>query len=244
MVVIINLQAEQNNWKKIKEEFPLLFKKYELLVNDVSHRGGGIEEKFVHGDNNVIEVLNPLQIDHFLNATVEFADARAYKDHTGRFINRLVQNSYSYGYNYNEFILTTSSLPSLNDLCTYLRGTQKRKLEVNLAGNVGHHCGSYSRHLTLTVHGDVQEYFSNFSEHGIFTIHGEVWMENSGPAVDSTFKTTNLTTLIGMVENVDALTSRYWTGNTKRKEGTPSGNKVIFIHRDGSEEVVRNYVRT
>lgn len=236
----MNTQAKQNHGKKIKEEFHLLFEKYEVLVNEVPHCGGGFEEKFVHGDNSVIEALSPVQIDSFLKATVEFADTRAYEAHTGRFINRLVQNSYNSGH--NNFILNTSGLPLLNDMCTYLQGTQKRKLEINLTGNVGYHCGSHSHNLTLTVHGDVQEYFGDFSEYGIFTIHGDAWMVDTY-TVDSTFKTTNLTTLMGMVENVDALTSRYWTCNTKRKKGTPSGNKVIFMHRDGFEEIVRNYGR-
>lgn len=156
----------------------------------------------------------------------------------GRFISHLVQNSYNFGY--NKFFLDVKNLQEIDNLCYKISGTKDNPINVKIIGNVGGECGGDSNYLEMELNGNADRSFAYHAKNSIFIINGDcgsysgagledslisfngkVGDGTSAEAINSVFKTTNLEAL-----NI----IRAWV-----PEGD-QGNKVFFIHPNGSEE--------
>ena len=71
----------------------------------------------------------------FLQATISFEDHKEYKERTGIFINKLIQESYDAGH--NGFELNTMALPLIDKIGIYIQGKEKRPIEITIHGNAG-----------------------------------------------------------------------------------------------------------
>ncbi len=81
--------------------------------------------------------------------------------------------------------------------------------------------GTEERPLFITIRGDVGFAFANYNEHSIITLHGYTQYRRYGDyARNCTFKTSKMKTLFYFLRDIS------------------THNEVIFIHRDGSEELV------
>lgn len=122
-------------------------------------------------EKSITEILTPEEIDAFLQATAAYEDQEWFKEKTGFFISRLLQNSYNHSY--NNFSLNMENIYPVNYICFKLTGTKERPIMVTIEGNVGYCLGFCSQ-------GD-----------SCFTIKGNVGEGSGVRAQRSTFKTTN-----------------------------------------------------
>ena len=187
-----------------------------------------------------VEVLSPEQIASFMFMTHKFSAHLNYLTQTGQYASQLVQNSYDAGN--NGFLLNAGENGDIGDLATWLKGEKERPIEVTIIGDYGaywgHHsencilhirgnagfsCGKTSVNLIVEIDGNAGPSCGWFTKGSIFTINGDVGESCGFGSKKSTFKTPNRETLKTMFKEV------------------PEDNRVVFIHPDGTEEIVREY---
>jgi len=211
------------------------------------------------------DILTPEQINAFLQTTIIHENHQIYSGTTGLFISKLIQNSYDHGH--NGFTLNTTALKEIHFIGYRVEGTPKKNIEVtmigtmgdfcgyesgnstfNIQGNTGKRCGSGSKKSVFNLKGSTGDYCGEQSqsiynidgntgtfcgsqaEGATFTIHGIPGDYCGDRSVHSTYKTKNKEALRKMLRDVKI---------SVRDE--PTGDKIIFIHPDGTEEVKRDY---
>lgn len=121
----------------------------------------------------IVHVLSPNQIDLFLQSTMIFEDHQNYVDLTGLFVTKLVQNSYSNGY--NDFILNTMNLPALNRLGSYLcAGLERDEPRCIVRGDIGGHCFEAASGIALQLKGDAGTYFGKDLKSSSVEVWGDI----------------------------------------------------------------------
>ncbi len=102
------------------------------------------DPKLGHTDN--LPILTPYQIQtifqKFIGKKMEFDSSHL--------MNRLMQTSFNNGY--NGFILDTGDFP-FDNLCQYLEGTSKRKMQVRVLGSAGIFFGYQSKYMDTRIEG-------------------------------------------------------------------------------------------
>ncbi len=207
----------------------------ELMKEYRKHLSTGFQfqdcKKFVRGEIQgwTDAVLSPPKIDHFLQLTSIDRDW-GYQYKVGPFIARLIQNSYNAGH--NNFILSTYDLPKIRDL-GYFSGTEENPLCIQTKGDLDSYYGVDVQYASLTIEGDVDLSFGYRAKDSTFTFNGQIPMDEDIRAENCTFRTTRRDTL--EILQMLALPPYSFTKRTARN---PLGNKIIFIHEDGREELV------
>ncbi|MFH1637759.1 MAG: hypothetical protein ABIB71_05025 [Candidatus Woesearchaeota archaeon] len=129
--------------KESKVEGGLLFEGFEELVKQYEEilaiDNWNIAKKALAKLAKIDSILEPDQINSFLQATVKYGDYRDYSWNTGDFITRLIQNSHEAGN--NRFELNTKVLSKeIHGLGYKLKGREDNLLEIIVGGNTGYAC--------------------------------------------------------------------------------------------------------
>ena len=168
--------------KKPKEGIPNLeglLKKYEEVL-ELDYL------EFAEAVNSIDQILEPEEINAFLQATIVFEDSKDYILNTGEFISKLIQNSYDKGY--NNFILNTKSLIEIHSIGDKLEGAEKKPIEVTIEGNTKNLCGYRSKNAIFNIKGNTGEWCGEESKNSIFNIEGNAGGNCGKYSTNSTFK--------------------------------------------------------
>ncbi len=109
----------------------------------------------------------------------------------------------------------------------------QKECSLTIHGNTGASFANICRDSFFEVYGDTGENSARQVENSTFIFHGKV--DGNHSCLDSTnclFKTDNRKSLETLIK---------WVPDKTFQDKGPSGNKVIFIHADGREEVIRKY---
>ncbi|MFH1637491.1 MAG: hypothetical protein ABIB71_03640 [Candidatus Woesearchaeota archaeon] len=169
-------------------------------------------------------LLNPEEINEFLQSTAKYAEEKEYHRVTGPFITQLIQNSHDAGN--NKFTLNTKALTEdLNFLGDGLLGRGNGLLEIMVDGNVGHECFIWAKDIKrISISGDAGALCGWQAENiRDFYIERIVGAYCGVGAEHSTFKTPNQETLQLLKESVP-----------KGK-----GNRIYFINPNKEEDEIR-----
>jgi hypothetical protein len=175
-------------------------------------------------DNEFYEqnVLTPTQITAFLQAvTLRYRHMAPYVIETGCFVNRLVQASYNAGH--NGFVLMTTDPPQLAFLGDKLTGRGKDDmLRIRIECDAGMHCMTNMKYVSAHITGDVDDYFAGSSSVSNFFLEGACTPQCGNTQLCS-YRTNNKV-------------ARHWLEDRLKER-----NRLVFIHEDGREELVRDY---
>jgi len=192
--------------------------------------------------------LTPSEINMFLQMTVKYDSRGCLGDSPGRFINELIIQSYHAGhtnFEFNTHILTEK----IHELGVGIGVNKKRPIRIDVNGDVGNECGIFAGNINLNISGNVGSKFGHKSCNSLFNVQGNagelfgygseksefVLTGTSDPrycgtgAISSIFKTPNRKTL------------NQFLGCISGEYDHHPGNRIVFIHKDGTEEIVRDY---
>ncbi|MFH1637251.1 MAG: hypothetical protein ABIB71_02390 [Candidatus Woesearchaeota archaeon] len=185
-------------------------------------------------------ILEPEQINSFLQATMKYEDYETYEWHTGLFVTQLIQNSHDAGN--KSFTLNTKTITkTIHNIGYKLQGRGKNLLELIVEGDVGWNCAPKAKNLgqiyitgnvgplcclnarsigKLHIGGDVGDWCGQGAENiKELYIGGNARACCGYEAENSTFKTPNRQTLRLLKKNVPK----------------DRNNKIYFINKDGTE---------
>src|SRR3989344_3998270 len=201
-----------------------------------------------------LPVLTSEQINQFIEATIEYEEHENYLDRTGLFATALIQTAYNAGF--NDFVLEPKGTQPLNWIGVWLEGTQNNPIRLTNNAQTGKNCGALTKHSTITNNAQTGDYCGHEAEHSTITNNAQTGdycgyraehstITNNAKTEDncglraehSTFKTNNPETLKEILRDISNLKINLYLECTD----THSGNKIIFIHPDGTEEVIKDY---
>ncbi len=168
---------EQTN--RDSELSDLLIKYEEFLSKEINYNN----IDWIVQSNTII--LNPKEIDDFLQQTILYEKHKNYQTKTGIFISQLIQTSYNAGN--NNFELNTKKLKTINRIGAYLIGKEKNPIFIKIEGNTGHRCGSTSSYSTFTIQGNTKNGCGYNSQHNIFNIKGDTGWHYGSSSQNSIF---------------------------------------------------------
>jgi len=217
----------------------------------------------------VNEVLTPPDIETFIRLTelieVEMKNVFARPS----FIGYLIQNSYDAGH--NDFHFSTTRSPAYYHLATGVKASEERPCNIIIEGYAGDGSCSSARHVNLTVHGDADSNLGQWAKHSNVTVHGSCNSDfgiqaedsnfiidgNVGRAcgrfsMDSTFfvkgqifkEFSKHHSILDEIPGSGARGSTFKTPHLKELMTlslVPAGNRIIYIHPDGREEIARDF---
>ncbi|MFH1637497.1 MAG: hypothetical protein ABIB71_03670 [Candidatus Woesearchaeota archaeon] len=171
--------------KENKVEGSLFFEGFEELVRQYKEILSTEEWSNVPkllGETRMI--LEPEEINSFLQAIIKYENHENYSKNTGYFITRLIQNSHNTGN--NKFTLNTIELSKdIHNLASDFNGRKDKLLEIIVDGSVGKYCCAWAKNIgQLYIGGNA----------GKCCVIG---------AENSTFKTPNKETLQLLKKNVE-----------------------------------------
>ena len=205
---------EEKKIEVVEGVFQGLMERYERIL----------EMKYAERKNQldkITDILTPAEINTFLQMTIRHEQHEEYCLTTREIISELIQKSYDAGH--NDFMLDTTALKEIYYIGSNLEGTEERPIEITITGNTGDWCGCLSKHLTYKITGNTGGECGYGSKNSTFEISGNTGEGCGKYSTFSTYKTPNRKTLQKMLKDV------------------PKGNRIVFIHPDGSEEVMRDY---
>ncbi len=203
-----------------EDKFGALMERYKRFLDDETQRYYMMPSTYRKITQNIHTILSSEEINQFLQMTIESETHKNYQERTGIFFSRLIQNSYNAGNN-NFHLNTTALTVPLGNLCAFIKGTKKRPVEVCLKGNVAYMGWYWSKYTICILSGDAGDHFADSSENGVYTITGNIEEGVGRFSINCTYKTPNPKTL------------------EKMKEIIPQHNKLYFINRDKTEQLVR-----
>ncbi len=106
-------------------------------------------------------------------------------------------------------------------------------------GNVSDQFGMWASSSYFEIYGRAGSACGHSSTDSIFVFHGHVGHSCGEMSKNCVFKTLNEKTLERLIEFVPPIFKPGY--KWEDVVGAPSNNKIIFIHSDGSEELVRDY---
>lgn len=142
-----------------------LLKQYEVALGIEKW---GEKKSFI---NNVNNILEPEEINRFLQVTIAYKAHEKYGNNTGLFVTRLIQNSYDAGY--DSFRLDTRALKELHFIGWGARGKDGNPLEITIEGNAGEHCGDHAERLIISIAGNAGHFCAYEAEDSTITIGGD-----------------------------------------------------------------------
>ncbi len=172
------------------------------------------------------EILSPDEIGSFLQLT-----SGGNRRLRNSFINELIKDSFDEGY--NDFYLSSDDLPSLHHL-----RVSRPSLRILLNGNMNEGFRS-SCYVDATIEWSVIGMLGDISEDCNYTLFGQLAENFSSENTQrNTYKTSNQDSLQKLIKNIPKshYEERGWRSNWQ-----PSENKIMFVHEDGEEELMRDY---
>jgi len=124
-----------------------------------------------------------------------------------------------------EYVIITNNAQT-KDYCGY--GIRYSKITNN--AQTGDNCGALAEYSTITNNAQTRDNCAWKAKHSIIMNNAQIGKLCGGRANNSTFKTNNQETLRNMLINIP-----------RRVDNASSRNKIIFIHPDGTEEVIKDY---
>ncbi len=241
-----------------ESKFNSLFNELEFFMERM------FEEKIKTGHIN--QILTPNEIEAFLFFSRKYEKRQTYAPAIGSLLNILIQNSYNAGH--NNFQLNPYYLKKYVRDIGWFSGSKEEPLLITLRGRFGDHTaeglkyvnlalhkntgnlfGAHSEDSKITLHGDCGHHSAHHLKASHFTVYGKCG-EFSGnnaqrctfllaevergfgyTSKDCTFKTTNEDTIVNLMKSVPE----------KTYKDIPSGNKIVFVHPDGREFMMRDY---
>ncbi len=227
---------------RFKELYGLLEESLEMVNREYSDFDSFVKRMNLFHKEKVPHTLLPTEINSFLQELNGFENDEEPDINeivgVGKFISHLVQNSYNFGY--NKFVLDVKNLQEIDNLCYKISGTKDNPINVNIIGNVGGECGGDSDYLEMEINGNADWYFAHHSKNSKFTINGDSG-SSSGTGLENSL--VNFNGDVGDGSSAEAINSVFKTTNSEAlntiRAWVPeedSGNKMYFIHPDGSEE--------
>ena len=110
----------------------------------------------------------------------------------------------------------------------------RRQISLNIEGDVGPGFLSRSRHITCFLNGDASRLLGQAARYLEITAYGDVGARCGESSIFCTFKSSKQTTVDTFLKYVP---------ENEHPGLHASGNKIIFIKQDGTEEVVKHYMR-
>ncbi|MFH1637496.1 MAG: hypothetical protein ABIB71_03665 [Candidatus Woesearchaeota archaeon] len=150
----------------ICEEFEELIKCYEKIV-DASSLSYAYEMI-----PKIEAVLTPVQINSLLQSTLKYEEHWLYKQSTGLFITKLIENSYNSGH--KKFHLNTALLKRIEHIGYSLKGRKDKLLEIVVEGDIGDHCFGFVDYLELKLIGDAGKSLGGAAQYSRFDVEGNV----------------------------------------------------------------------
>ncbi len=139
----------EDKFAKVLEEYKKFLDEYSW-ASDTTLKTRKRKESITH-------VLNPTDINQFLQMSTLFFDHENWSDNTGIYVSKLIQNSYDAG-NTN-FTLNTENLPEVvNWLGSHLC-SERKKLKLTIEGDVGDCAGTYIHSVLLRLDGNARAKF-------------------------------------------------------------------------------------
>ncbi len=169
---------------------------------------------------NSDDVLSPQDIDLFLTSTTRYKKNQNYHKFTGIFVSYLLARSSKAGH--NDFRLRP--VETIHRLANVISGRQDYHLNLTIKGNVGPDCAYGVNHINLSVEGDILGEFAQRATNSVLTFHGRLMPPVGYDARYCTFRTTNEDLLRLLKDKIEF------------------GNRIIYIHENGEEEMLMDYV--
>jgi len=232
-----------------ENKFKLLLNQYGEFLDKIS----GVAFPYWYEDQieiynplllKIQELLNPEEINRFLQMTTIYEDHPLYIGNTGIFISRLMSLDLHHSKR-QEFDLNVENLELLSGLPMLLKSMSANKpLKVNIYGDVDHCVGADSQYTIFDIHGDVGNEAGKGSKHCQYIFRGKVGMNVGLIAENGTF------TFLGQkkcelpVFSSDMGATYKFDNRDLADEifdKVDPGNIVVYIHPNGREEVVRDY---
>ncbi len=144
-----------------------LFKEYELCL----------EKKIQDYKSNmkIIDrctfILNPAEINDFLQKTIMYGQHENYRENTGIFITGLIQTSYNNSY--NDFHLNTKNIKDIEKIAYGIKA-DKDPLNIRVTGDVERGFGAFAENCRLYLEGAADLSCGHGAKHSIFNIKGDV----------------------------------------------------------------------
>ena len=176
---------------------------------------------------SIDQILTPEKINAFLQTTKIFENDKNYQSYTGKFISKLIQNSYNAGN--NNFKLNTKNLKEIHSLGYGLQGIKEKQIKITIEGNTGNWCGEESKHTTFNIKGNTGNWCGWRSKHTTFNIEGNTRNYCGGYSYNSTFNIKeNTGDSCGHFSNNTTYNIK---GNTGNKCGEFSNNTTYITHK-------------
>src|SRR3989344_1269329 len=225
----LKLSPLDNSKRAIVEGDSLIFtalRMYELLMEEkIDHN----EERFKKTLDQSLPLMNSGQINQFIEATIGYEEKDRYLVITGIFVSALIQTAYNAGF--NDFVLEPKGTQPLSHIGAYLKGTEKNPIKLTINAQTGGGCGAYAEHSIITNNAQTGKMCGGFARHSTFTNNAQIEDCYGWYAEHSTFKTNDQKILKRILVEVSGLLI-----GSHIKTPAPSGNKIIFINPDGTEE--------
>ena len=190
------------------------------------------------------ELLNPKEINRFLQMTAIYEDHPGYTKNTGFFISRLMLLGL-HDSKQQEFNFDVQNLKPISGLPMLLRSIDANKsLKVNIYGNIGNCVGNNSQHTVFDIHGDCGYDTGNDSKHCQYIFRGKIGSHVGIGSKDCTF--TFLGQKKGEVHIPESTVGATYKFDNRDLANVTfsridSSSKVVYIHPNGSEEVFEEW---
>ncbi|MBI4453659.1 hypothetical protein HY636_03370 [Candidatus Woesearchaeota archaeon] len=245
-----------------ERKFGELWVKYERALNIVDTLKVDLIEEYL--GKIITDVLTPQDIEEFLKLTAAYENSQYYQKCTTKIVNKLIENSHTAGH--SEFVLDTRNLlKPLDNLCTRLRASGDKPINIIINGTVGKDfgfsagysvsfttngdvgsCGYNSTCSNFTIKGNV-DYISNPGNYSSFNIDGNLRAYSLGVSNNSSL------TITGEIEELEvsvySKNCTFKTPNPKtldvflRRIPLFEGHKIYFINEEGNEKQVGMFER-
>jgi len=235
---------------KVEEEASAIVRN-KIDLNDLANRLNQaprtwpIEKDFLIDD----EVLTPKEIRILTSVLMAYGPP----EYTGEYINNLIMNSYNDGhnnfrldlqfapdlkyvlYNHDHRIMGTENNPIIVEINGDLSGSYMlfalRYANVTINGNPA--CaGEVGRDISVIVNGNVSYHLGSSCLDSNFFVSGSVGGSRGDASANCTFRTSSKSTLKKFLQPYCK-----W-GVPLEYDSKPNGNKIIFVHPDGREELM------
>ena len=200
------------------------------------------------------EILNPSDINAFLQNTQEYESHENYVYRTGTFVTELVRRSYDAGN--NNFYVDLRCLRRLFNVGNFLKGAAERLVKMKVLGKTGNSSAGYTKYVDITFEETGNDCGRTAEKSCITVQKTGAWCGQD--ALNSTFhigtaeeycglRAVNSLFVVDTTQDdvgYEALNSVFKTATTvqleRLKKNLPHNkkNKVFFIHPDGSEQEV------
>ncbi|HLC71325.1 MAG TPA: hypothetical protein VJI32_04915, partial [Candidatus Nanoarchaeia archaeon] len=218
----------------------LLLRMYQNYLEDEKYHSGG------YFNQDALDYLSvapaPVEINALVQAAVRFEKHPHTYEVFSLFVTRLIQNSYTQGH--NNFVIT-NDLPNIlwdffgGELC----GKEERPLHLEMDGNVCDGFFHLAKYVHVRLDGDIRGECGKQSEFSSFEITGSVG--SCAERARNSIYTLNAIRKSNYRIEEEPVECTFRTPNEqiipRLLAGIPAGNRIVYVQKDGTEKMMRNY---